>query len=1166
MMFLRTALSSCCAVWVSILPAAGAWGEALDADTATKGLHVADGMEVELFANEPMIRQPVTMSFDERGRLWVVQYIQYPIPAGLKAVSRDQYDRVTYDRIPEPPPSGPAGADRVTILEDTDGDGRADKAIDFVTGLNLATGLALGHGGVWVLQSPYLLFYPDRDQDDVPDGDPEVRVAHFGIEDPHALANSLQWGPDGWLYGVHGSTVTANIRGIEFQQGIWRYHPITKEFELFSEGGGNSYGLDFDARGQAIVGSNYSVPGLHQVQGAYYIKNFGKHGALHNPFTFGYFGHMPHEGASIGKLSVGGIIYQADALPPSLRGMFLTTNGLNHAVYIVSLHRLGSTYRSRFEGKVLWSDDRWFQPIDLALAPDGSVFVADWYDSDINYQRTLRNMASFDRKRGRIYRIFATGNQRTDSFDLRKLSSDELVDLQSHDNNWYAVEARRLLAERRDESVIPRLRQLTISADGSLALKSLWALYVSGAFDDELAIGLLGHKNEDVRAWTVRLLGDRREVSAEVTERLVLLAREETSPIVRSQMACTSKRLPADSALPIVAQLLCHDEDANDPFMPLLLWWAVEDKAISDCDRVLQLAADREFWKRPLPRTAIAGRLARRFAAENTDQGFAACARLLAMAPGAADTDLLIRAMEQEFQGRRLDRTPPAMEEPLAELWAKGPPNVALVQFMLRLGSQSAYQNALELIADTDTATDDRLSLLSAVGESGRSESVPVLLDLLKENEPASIRTSAMAGLGRYEDDRIARVVLATYPTMEPELRDRARLMMYGRKRWSMELLRTVDTGSIEGKEIPSVELRSLLAHQEPQINELVEKLWGKVRTTPPQELQHRMLEIAELLDLKTGNSKRGKDAFAKHCGTCHKLNGKGYDIGPDLTGYPRHDLGYVLSSVIDPNAIIRPEYQVHVVITDNGRVLTGLLAESKPKTIVILDAKNQRTVIARDEIDEMETSKLSLMPERILKESSEQEICDLFAYVQAGTDRPLDKSLAGLGIARSTFTVGTGQWTIADNGAGDRPVIQSSGGNPGGWIRLDDQTSGKMAVVAPRSFLGNLTRFDGGGLSFDARTVDSRGGSAHTCFGEIAITGAGRTVRTDAAPDREVPGAQWSTYRVPLTADTFGASPDVWESILADVTGIAITIEAFASSSETMGLDNVMLLSRSPD
>ncbi len=1145
---------------ILLLAVSSARGEALDPFTAVKQLHVADGLEVELFAAEPMVRQPVTMSFDDRGRLWVLQYLQYPVPAGLKAVSRDQYDRVKYDRIPEPPPRGPKGADRVTILEDTDGDGRADKATDFVGGLNLATGLALGHGGVWVLQSPYLLFYGDRDQDDIPDGDPEVHLAHFGLEDTHALANSLQWGPDGWLYGLHGSTVTANIRGNEFQQGIWRYHPVSKQFELFCEGGGNSYGLDFDPHGQAVVGSNYGVPGVHQVQGAYYVKNFGKHGALHNPYTFGYFNHMPHEGTSIGKLSVGGIFYQARSWPQPLHDMFLTTNGLNHAVYIISLPRIGSTYRSRYEGKLLWSDDRWFQPVDLALAPDGSVFVADWYDGNINYQNTLKNMPQFDRQRGRIYRVFARGSARADKPDLRGRSGDELVDLLANENHWYAVQARRLLAERRDPSVIPRLRKLVLSAEGRLALDALWGLYVSGGLDDALAVQLLQHENEDVRAWTVRLLGDSRMVSSTVAGRLVELAREEPSSVVRSQMACTSKRLPAEDALPIVAQLLRRDEDAGDPFIPLLLWWAVEDKAVANRQLVLQLVADKQAWQRPLVRDTIAGRLARRFAAEDTEQGYATCARLLALAPGAAEIDLLIREMEQEFQGRRLEKIPPAMENPLAELWEKGPPNPALVQFMLRLGSPAALGGALELIADRMAATDQRISLLRAVGESRQVESVAVMLKLLDAQEPAAIRAAALAGLGRYQDDRVAPAVLAAYASMNPELRDRARVMLYGRSQWALELLRAVDAENIAVEEIPSHELHNLLAHQDPQIEKLVEEHWGKVRTKRPEELQQRLLQLAELLDRHRGDAKRGKEPFKKHCGICHKLHNEGEQVGPDLTGYPRHDLAYLLTNVVDPNAVIRPEYQTQVVLTADGLMLTGLLAESTPKTITILDAKNQRTVIAREEIDEMETSKLSLMPEDVFKEVKEQDIRDLFAYLQTGTERPADRSLASLAMARSTFATGVEGWTIVDNGPGSVPAFQAADGNGGGWLKLDDGTSGQMAAVAPRKFLGDLTRYDGGELSFDARTVDARGGSAHTCFGRLAIVGSGHTVRADVAPGHTIPGAEWTTYRARLTAEVFGTDPDTWRSILADATGIAITLEAFAGSSETMGLDNVIL------
>src|ERR1041385_7994468 len=283
---------------------------------ALKHMRVAEGFEVKLIASEPNIRQPVTMSFDERGRLWVVQYLQYPAPAGLKAVTVDQYLRTKYDRVPEPPPRGPKGADRITICEDTDGDGRCDRFKDFVSGLNLASGMAIGYEGVFVVQPPYLLFYPDRNHDDVPDTEPEVLLSGFGLEDAHALANSLTWGPDGWLYGAQGSTVTANIRGIEFQQGIWRYHPVTKKFELFAEGGGNTWGLDFDADGEILAGTNFEESKLlHQVQGAYYLKNFGKHGELHNPHAYGYFGHVPYSGYRGLHISSGGIVYHGGSFP-----------------------------------------------------------------------------------------------------------------------------------------------------------------------------------------------------------------------------------------------------------------------------------------------------------------------------------------------------------------------------------------------------------------------------------------------------------------------------------------------------------------------------------------------------------------------------------------------------------------------------------------------------------------------------------------------------------------------------------------------------------------------------------------------------------------------------------------------------------------------------------
>jgi len=337
-------LSSCHLVILSgvLLSAERAWAQGYPIEKAAQRMTAADGFQVQLVAGEPMIRKPVALEFDDRGRLWVLQYLQYPNPAGLKRVKVDRYSRTVYDRIPEPPPRGPKGADRITILEDIDSQGRARKAKDFLSGLNLATGIAFGHGGVFVLQTPYLLFYPDRDGDDVPDGDPDVLLSGFGMEDAHSVANSLTWGPDGWLYGCQGSTVTANIRGIEFQQGVWRYHPISHRFELFCEGGGNAWGLDFDCHGNLFYSTNHGgFCMVHGVQGGYYWKQFGKHGTLHNPYAYGYFEHVAHRNFRGGHVTVGGIVYQGDSFPERFRGKYLAADLLGHNVYWHALEPLG---------------------------------------------------------------------------------------------------------------------------------------------------------------------------------------------------------------------------------------------------------------------------------------------------------------------------------------------------------------------------------------------------------------------------------------------------------------------------------------------------------------------------------------------------------------------------------------------------------------------------------------------------------------------------------------------------------------------------------------------------------------------------------------------------------------------------------------------------------
>jgi putative membrane-bound dehydrogenase-like protein len=969
----------------ALLAAAPLAAQGFRPEQALARMKVPQGFRVRLVACEPAVRQPVTMTFDDRGRLWVVQYLQYPTPAGLKPVTVDQYLRTTYDRVPAPPPHGPRGADRITILEDPDEHGRYRRARDFVTGLNLASGLCLGHGGAFVLQAPYLLFYPDRDGDGVPDGDPEVLLSGFGLEDAHAVANSLQWGPDGWLYGAQGSTVTAKVRGVEFQQGIWRYHPRTRQFELFAEGGGNTWGLDFDRRGNVIAGTNWGGAAmLHQVQGGYYVKGFSKHGPLHNPHAYGYFDHVPCKDFKGGHVTCGGVLYEGGTYPAPYRGAYIAGNLLANALYWYKLDRRGSTFTSRHAGDFLVARDTWFRPIDCLVGPDGSLYVADWYDKRANHVDPLD---TWDRTNGRVYKVEYQGTRPPAQLPLAKCSGDELVDLLTHPNHWYVREARRILAERRDRAVLPRLRRAVLAEKGQLALESLWALYVSGGFDDAVAGPLLAHANEDVRAWTVRLLGDARKVSPPLRDALVGLARRETSPVVRCQLACSARRLPGPDCLPLVGELLRHDEDAADALIPLLLWWAVEDKALSDRPAVVALLDAPGAWDRPLVRDFLVERLARRYAAEGTDLGLETCARLLEKAPSGAGRRLVLGGLEQALQGRQPAGVPARLSDQLARLRREQPGDLTLLRLAVRVGQPGAYDDLLLRTADAKARDADRAGLLGLVSEVGTPGCVPVLLGVLEGARAESVRTAALAALQAFPDPAVAPRVLALYPRLSAALRERARALLAGRPASARLLLDAVDAGTVDPKEIALAQLQQMAACRDGALRVRIEKRWGRVGPATAGEKLARVNSVLHILGQAPGDPARGRLLFQKHCAVCHTLFGEGAHVGPDLTAADRKNRPYLVAQVVDPSAYIRPEYVAYTVEMKDGRQLTGLVVESTAGAVTLLDAKNERAVLPRDRIEEMAPSPVSLMPEKLLDPLGDPELRDLFSYLQA--DRP---------------------------------------------------------------------------------------------------------------------------------------------------------------------------------
>ena len=970
-------------------------GQNYPPEEAVGRMTAADGLRVSLFAAEPAVRQPILVKCDDRGRLWVIQYLQYPNPAGLTRKKVDEWSRTEYDRMPEPPPRGPRGADRITICTDTDGDGRADAFRDFVTGLNLCTGLEFGHGGVFVIQAPYLLFYADENADDVPDGDPEVLLEGFGLEDSQSLANHLTWGPDGWLYGVNGSTTTCRIRGIEFQQGVWRYHPVSRRFELFCEGGGNPYGLTFDAGGNLVYSSNGGLC-HHAVQGGYFEKNFGKHGPLHNPHAYGWFGSVRHTGLT-GRPNTGGIFYLAESFPERYRGAFMCGDFLGHTCSWWTVAREASTLALKLGGFLLEAHDASFGPTDLCLGPQGEVYVADFFD-----RRTAHPDpdADWDVETGRVYRIDARdprGREENDAatrrlagidggFDIRTLPTPALVALLRHPNHWFRTRSRVELARRRDPAASGALLAAIRAAndpDGSL--QALWALHTAGGLSADTAAELLEHPGERVREWTVRLLGDDgRELSAGIASRLVARAAVEPSVVVRAQLAATAQRLDGRDGLRVVEALSRHGEDAADPRIPDLLWWAIERHCLTSMPEALESFATADAWERPALRKSLE-RLLRRYAAAGTPEAAAACATLLASAPAAAG-DGPLRSVARGL-AERSGAGQSTLDGPLLERiragWSAAKAAPVWLEMALHAGIDEAFAELDRIVADPAS---DRESLETALGlmtRFGARTALPHVLALVDPQRPDSVQRLALAVVGRAGTPEVDDRLLQRYPSLTAERRSQVRDVLLARPASAVAMLERVEAGVIDPADFSQDQLHRLSLLGDEAVDRLVIRHWGRMQGASSGETLADIRRFNNDLRASAGDRVAGKALYAKHCGVCHTLFGEGNHVGPDLTKANRADLAVLLRNVVEPSHVIRKEYLTHVVTTADGQVFAGLLADQDGAGITLLDARNERTWIARSDIDSIQESPVSLMPTGLLHPLTPQERRDLFAYLR---------------------------------------------------------------------------------------------------------------------------------------------------------------------------------------
>jgi putative heme-binding domain-containing protein len=447
---------------------------------------------------------------------------------------------------------------------------------------------------------------------------------------------------------------------------------------------------------------------------------------------------------------------------------------------------------------------------------------------------------------------------------------------------------------------------------------------------------------------------------------------------VRSQLACSAKRLPSRDALPIVRALLARSEDAADIHLPLLLWWAIESQVASDPEAVLALFQDRSTWELPIVRTTIQERLMRRLAAAGTRPDLARCARLLALAPGPDHTRRLMAGFEAAYAGRSLAGLPAELAGALARFSGQS------ITLGLRQGKPEALAEALRLLADNHGDRAKQLQLLQVLGEVRRKGCVPIVLKLACHSPDNALSSAALAALAAYDDPAIPEEVLKTYPNISDDVLAAALNLMASRRPWASRLLEAIEAKAIDPHTVPREVVERLVVLGDAGIDERVARLFGPIRPATSAELRTEVDRLAAVVRAGSGIPKPGKQIFDRQCARCHALFGKGGKVGPELTTYRRDDIDSMLLNIVNPSAEIREGYLTSIIATTDGRVLTGVVLEQDKNAVVVRLDDGKELTIARDDIDAIKPSPKSIMPERLLKDLDDQGVRDLFAYLRS--------------------------------------------------------------------------------------------------------------------------------------------------------------------------------------
>jgi len=942
-------------------------GPALTPQQAIAKMKVPDGFSVELVAAEPTIANPVAMTFDERGRIWVTESFEYPRKS-----------------------AGP-GKDRIKVLESTKGDGVYDKMTVFAEGLNIPSGIAVGHGGIWVANSPDLLFYKEG-PDGKAIGEPEVVLTGFGRDDTHELPNSLTWGPDGWLYGWNGVFNPSHIRhrGKEFHFtcAIFRIHPKTREFQVWCEGTSNPWGLAFDTEGSAFASACVIDHLWHLVESGYYNRQ----GGPYPPNTWKLESIVKHRHQKAAYCGV--TWYDSDAYPAEYRNKLYMGNIHGGCINADAIERSGASYFATTRNDLLTANDAWFMPVVQKTGPDGCLYVLDWYDRYHCYQDANRDPKGVDREKGRLYRIRYKGVANAGVFDLSKESDAALIARLGSGNGFFRDMAQRVLSERDTPATRSKLEAAIFDATLSRPnrLHALWARVSSGEVGDPLLLKLLAHDDPTFRAWGLRTAGNAGRVSPTVRQAVAASAND-TSADVKLQAAIVAGKIADLDPLPIWVAVL--STCGTDRTIPPVVWQNLHPLLASRGNAFLA-ALEKADLSQPgfggvIPRT-----IDLMLSQPKIDVGrVSSLLKLLAGQPKLGSrllrstiTNVSNRIQTGEIAGEARVALAKAVLPVLAGI---GTADLAFDIRVLSAGLGDA--NAVAALADSaktaSTPAPQRLraiqTLIGLKTPGLTASAVEILSDPKKT--PVAFRGELLDSLGKLEDPLAGTPLLGLFPKLEGELKPRLIEVLTQRADWAKPLLEAVAAKTIAPSAINLNQVRRMATMKDAEVAKAVKAIWGTVREERNPERETLVAEMKVMLRKTPGNATRGIAVFKTLCAQCHKMHGDGMEVGPDITNNGRSDFDQLVANVFDPSQVIGEGYVAWNVVTLKGQRLTGLLAENSPQRVALKIQGGKLETIARADVDEMGPSKVSLMPEGIEKQYKAQELADLFAYLML--DKP---------------------------------------------------------------------------------------------------------------------------------------------------------------------------------